>query len=548
MHKYTGRKALAALMILTILLLTSCSATGPKPDTAVPTTSAAVDYSRYLTFVEDEPDTLDFQCTTLHYTVALNVFDRLAEMEQDAEGQTRVVPSLAERWEISEDSLRYTFHLRPGVKFSNGCELTAEDVQYTLERMLTLSDSRSKEIALEIAGAEQLAAGRTDRLAGFIRESDLDFTIVLDEPFPGFLAILTTPAASILDQETVLEAGARFGKEAEWTVGTGSFILREWDKGKDMTLDANRDCWKGAPGCDGLRIRYLTDAADLRMYFEDGELDILNLDGMGDDAEYFYHGDIYQEHLYQVPHVDLAYIALNASINPLDDVRVRKALQLGLNRQVLLDAAYAGRGQLENGIFPHGLEGFNPDAEDLGYDPEKAKELLAEAGYADGFDLPVTVRAAAGANQRQMMEMAASMWKKIGVRATVTVIDETEYMNKRGRGALACYTGTWAADYNDPDNFIYTFFGSAENTKYRSLYYADEDVMARVRAARTIQDREERIREYRALEKRIVAEDAAWIPLFSRTYGYVTADRVKNFTTDWNGWYTPNLMNFTLEE
>ena len=112
-----------------------------------------------------------------------------------------------------------------------------------------------------------------------------------------------------------------------------------------------------------------------------------------------------------------------------------------------------------------------------------------------------------------------------GVRAAIEVLEDDEFMPRRKSGGLACYSATWTADFNDPDNFIYTFFGSRDNARFRSLCYQDEEVMARVRAARRIVDADARLEEYRALERKIVQEDAAWIPLFSRLRYYVTSER-----------------------
>ena len=291
----------------------------------------------------------------------------------------------------------------------------------------------------------------------------------------------------------------------------------------------------------------MTEEVEQRLRFDRGELDILDLDKLGDEAEYFIHGDKYQDRLYQAAQVDISYIALNQSIEPLNNVNVRKALQTALNRQMLLDAFYSGRGTVENGIFPHGLTGFNPDLEPISYDPEEAKRLLNEAGYPEGFDLEIIVSASSGRTLRQLMQMAARMWEQIGVRSTVRVVTESEFMAKRTAGEAACYTATWSADYNDPDNFIYSFFGSRENTLYRSLCYPDGDVIRRVQEARGIRDEKERLAEYAALEKKIIREDASWIPLFSRTHLYVTGERVEHFETAWNGWMQPTFSRITIK-
>jgi ABC-type transport system substrate-binding protein len=135
-----------------------------------------------------------------------------------------------------------------------------------------------------------------------------------------------------------------------------------------------------------------------------------------------------------------------------------------------------------------------------------------------------------------MLRLTAAMWKKIGVRASLLEMDSRAFLERRRKGELACYTGTWSADFNDPDNFISEFFGSRESTLARSLCYPDEEIMKRITDARSIVDPEARIREYRQLEKKIVQDDAAWIPLYSGYHFFVLNDRVKGFQVRWNGW------------
>ena len=537
------RALLLAALLLCACLLTSCAG----KDAAKETAETAADRSRYLRVVDEEPDTVDFQCTNIHYAVALNVFDRLVETQTDAKGNTKIVPSLAESWTVSDDGLKYTFRLRKGVKFSNGEPLTAQDVKYSLMRMLTHPRSRCREIAEGIVGADLLEKRETDDLVGFTDLGDQAFSITLKEPFPAFLASLSMPPASILNEESATAAGDDFGMDPAKTVGTGPFILDSWIPGEGMTLRANPDCWQGAPGVEGIELYYVTDEVEQRLMFERGELDILDLNKLGDEAEYFIHGDIYQKQLHTARQVDISYIALNQAVEPLNDVRVRRALQMSLDRQMILDALYSGRGTVEEGIFPHALKGYNPDLEPIEYDPAGAVALLAEAGYPEGFNLEIQVNASAGRTIRDLMTLTASMWKKIGVKATISVLPESEFMEKRTTGVATCYTANWSADYNDPDNFIYTFFGSEDNTVYRSLNYPDKEVIKRVKNARAILDEDERMQEYSALERKIIREDASWIPLFSHTHIYVTGERVDHFETAWNGASQPTLRRVTLK-
>ena len=527
-------RALGLLLALALLLtLSACAGGGTRTQTALPEAEDSTD--GFLIAVEDEPDTVDFQCTSIHYTIAQNVFNRLVAMENDGDGNAVILPELAESWVISPDRCAYSFHLREGVRFSNGEALTASDVQYTFTRLLTHPNSCNRDIADMILGADSLERGLVNRLLGFEVLGELDFVITLNDPFEAFLACLSMPGASILDRETTEKAGDPFGLDPEWTVGTGSFILQSWEPGKGMLLTANRDCWQGPPRCAGLDLRFMTDAEEIRLLFERGGLDLLNLDDVGKAAEFFLHGDIYQDRLYTVQRISTTYIALNESVKPLSDVRVRKALQLGLNRALLLDAAYSGRGYLENGILPHGVYGFNPDLPEIPFDQDRARALLRQAGYPDGFDLTFTVSAASSLGETALIRTAASAWEKIGVHTDIRLLPDSEFMSLRKSGELACYSATWTADFNDPDNFFYTFFGDGENTRFRSLCYPREEIMERVRDARTIADPEARIGEYRELEEIIVQEDAAWIPLFSRQYTYVTSERLEGFRSSWNG-------------
>ena len=544
-----GGRSVLALFTAVMLCISGCaSASGTGGTDRAASGKDAADTSRYLRITGTEPDTADPQCTASYYNVPLNVFDRLVEVQVDDDGNSSFVPSLADSWEISDDGLVYTFHLHEGVTFSNGSPLTSSDVEYTLIRAITWPDSQAGDIGEYIVGGEELRDGKTRKLEGFRSLSDLDFTITLIDPYAAFLALLSIPQYSILDQETTEAAGDRFGKDPEVTVGTGPFVFREWNPGKEMILAANPDCWSGAPGCDGIFMHFVMDAEAKRLMFEEGELDILDLEDLGIDAEYFIRGDIYQDRLCHGRRVGLTYIALNESVKPLNDVRVRRALQLALDRSAILMNVYGGRGILENGIYPHGLIGFNPDLPEIPYDPKEAAALLAKAGYSDGFDLEITVDDVSSYYSGEILELAASMWEKIGVRTTVKTVDENTFLELRRNSQIACYASRFSVDYNDPDAMIYLFFGTEEGTRSRSLCYGREDIIDRVFNACSIVSDEERLQEYRDLERIIAQEDCAWIPLFSNDHYFIVNERVRNFRVSWNGWSDTQYRNVVIED
>ena len=477
--------------------------------------------------------TADVHKTTKDYQIPINIFDRLVDVEVKDDGSSEIVPSLAESWEISDDALTYTFHLRQGVKFHNGEELTADDVEYSFTRQLSVEGAVNTDFLAQVKGADELIAGTADTLEGFNVLDDYTFTITLKEPYAGFLACLSVPGCSIYNREATEAAGDQFGLDPALTIGTGPFKFTSWTINDRLVLTRNEDYWNGASALPGVVIRIVPDTETQRMMFESGELDLLDLENMPDAVD-----DLtasYPDHIVSGPRVGTTYFALNENVEPLGDVRVRKALQQAIDRQAILDALFGGQGQLENGIFPHGLYGFNEDLPAISYDPEAAKALLEEAGYGGGFDMVIAADSSASTSTTQAIEIIAAQLGEIGVNAQIQNMDEATWLATRNSGEMVSYMSTWSADYNDPDNFIYTFFGSEENTKLRSLNYKDQEVIDRVQQARSIVDPDARIQEYHDLEEKLITEDAAWIPMYSRLHSFAVGKRVQGFEVPWNG-------------
>ena len=536
--------------LICCLLMSACADkqnnTAVVPEQKTEEDSETLEKSSYFSFPGDEPNTMDPQCTSEHYNVPLNVFDRLVEVKT-VDGENQLVPSLAESWSVSDDGLTYTFKLREGVKFSNGSPLTSNDVRFSMERLLTHPKSRNQDIAVSILGADKLRSKAADSLEGFRVIDDLNFEITLQYPYGPFLACLSTPGASILDEETVTAAGDKFGLDIQQTVGTGPFVLENWKAGSEITMVKNNDFWGEPAKCDGLRMIFLSGRVSPLTLFQDGTLDILDLELIGSEAEYLLHGDIYQSLIVSGPRVGITYLAMNETAPQLRDVRVRKALQLALDRTAIMNAVVSGQGYVENGIFPHGLIGFNPDLPEIPYDVEQARQLMEEAGFADGFELDVYYQSNSAKNFRGLCEIISYMWEKIGVKMNIMEVEDTYFVNTRQRGKLPAYVSTWSADFDDPDNFIYTFFGTQENTFARSLFYRNSDVIKRVQGARAIVDHDERMAEYQELERIIVQDDAAWIPLYSSQHNFVVGKNVKGFEVSWNGWSSTRYQNVSVE-
>lgn len=526
---------------------TTDNAAGAESESAAEVKGVDVDTTGYLVAaLTSDIQTADVQKTSEDYEVPFNIFDRLVDIEVDDNGTSKIVPSLAESWDISDDGLEYTFHLRQGVKFHNGNDFTAEDVAYTFHRLLTVEGGVNTEFIDQIKGADELLAGATDTLEGVEVVDDYTVKVTLKEPFAGFLASISSPGVSIYDSEATEAAGEDFGMDPAVTVGTGPFEFSSWSFNNQLVLTRNEDYWKGASELPGVVIKIIPDTETQSMMFESGELDILDLDYAADSVDRF--TETYPDQIVQGPRVGITYFTMNFNQEPFSDVRVRKAVQMSIDRQAILDALYGGRGQVEQGIFPHGLIGFNPDQEEIKYDPEAAKALLAEAGYPDGFDMEIAADSSSSDTVTMALEIISDQLAEVGINAQIRNYDESTWLETRKSGELGSFMSTWSADYNDPDNFIYTFFGTEEKTKIRSINYPDTEVMARVAKARTIVNDDERLAEYKALEEKIVHEDAAWVPMFSRLHLYAVSKRVQGFAPLWNGLSDQLFYHISLGE
>lgn len=526
---------------------TTDNTAGAENESTAEVKGVDVDTTGYLVAaLNADIQTADVQKTSKDYEVPFNIFDRLVDVEVGTDGNSKIVPSLAESWDISDDGLEYTFHLRQGVKFHNGNDFTAEDVAYTFHRMLTVEGGVNTEFIDQIKGADELLAGETDTLEGVEVVDDYTIKVTLKEPFAGFLASISSPGVSIYDSEATEAAGDQFGMDPAVTVGTGPFEFSSWSFNNQLVLTRNEDYWKGASGLPGVVIKIIPDTETQSMMFESGELDILDLDYAADSVDRF--TETYPDQIVQGPRVGIVYFTMNFNKEPFQDVRVRKAVQMSIDRQAILDALYGGRGQVEQGIFPHGLIGFNPDQEEIKYDPEAAKALLAEAGYADGFDMEIAADSSASDTMTMALEIVSDQLAEVGIRAEIKNYDESTWLETRKSGELGSFMSTWSADYNDPDNFIYTFFGNEEKTRIRSINYPDTEVMERVTKARTIVNEDERLAEYKALEEKLIHEDAAWVPMFSRLHLFAVSKRVQGFAPLWSGLSDQLFYNISLSE
>jgi ABC-type transport system substrate-binding protein len=484
----------------------------------------------------EEPQTSDMQMTTSCYMIPLNVYDRLIECVTQGPGKSALVPGLATKWEASKDGKVYTFHLRKGAKFHNGEEVTAQDVVYTFDRMLDPATKALNTDALDfIVGAPDRMAGKASSTAGLKALDKYTVQITLENSFVPFLAIMAAPQCSILSEKFTRPLGSKYGLTAEATCGSGPFILKEWTLNDHHTMVANAQYWRGRPQLDKFVVKVVVDPETIRMLFESGEIDLFDCDFAITQIPYFTSSAKWSKQIVSGPRVGIYYYTFNQKLKPFDDVRVRKAFQMAVDRKLILEKLYYNQGQLENGVMPNGLLHYNPKQTQIEYSPEKAKKLLAEAGYPNGVDMEIALVASTGSQWQKMSEVIQSMVTKAGFRVKLTQMDEAAFYATRKEGKLPMYTNKWSADFNDPDNFFYTFFGE-KGTVARSYNAIDPQNFAALDKGRAETDFAKRGKLYSDLEKRLVIDQAAWLPMFSVKHLYVTQPKVKKFVIPWNGW------------
>ena len=518
------KKYIWLLWLIAVLLLTGCRKSEGNDDTLHLALNADI-------------VTMDVHKTTNDYIVAMNVFDTLFSIKKNDDGSTSIEKSLVDDYELSEDGLNYHFTLKDGIVFSDGTPLTAGDVKFTFERILTIPGGAQTDCVIIIDGAQEMLDGKADTLRGITVLDDRHFTITLTSPFAGFTALLSTPGTVIYSEKIVTEAGDDFGVIPEKTLGTGPYLIKEWTRGSGLTFEYNPRYRGPEPSAKKVSMKVMEPLV-MNLAFQKGDLDIL--DCMYIDSQivsYLYKTDTFKDRIVTIDRMGQNFLIMNENIQPLGDVRVRKAISLAIDRESILNSIYGGDGKLEDGIFPTGCIGYSRNNQGwLNYDPEEAEKLLADAGYSEGFDLDLYADSSADDSVKNTIQIIAENLNSVGIRASIRTIDHASYLDIRNSGKMSCYWALWLLDYNDPDNIIYTFFGSRDNTRLRSLNYSDESVIERVAAAKTIVDETERLNEYEALEKKIIQDDMACVPMFSLKHIFIVSERIESFTPHWAGY------------
>jgi dipeptide transport system substrate-binding protein len=457
--------------------------------------------------------------TSTSFDVTTQVYNTIVEFER---GGTKVMPGLAEKWDITPDGLVYTFHLRKGVKwhttsknFKPTRDFNADDFIFMIERQWKESDPYFKVTSQNHSYFNDM--GMPKLLKSVDRVDDYTVKITLNQPEAPFLANLAMQYAGIQSKEyaiAMLKAGTP-EKIDQDPIGTGPFYLVQYQKDAVIRFKAFPQYWAGKAKIDDLVFAITPDASVRWAKLQKGECHVMpypnpaDLDAIRKDPNV---------QLMEQPGVNVGYLAYNTTKKPFDDVRVRKAINMAINKKAIIDGVYLSTGvAAKNPILPT-MWSYNDAVKDDPFDPEAAKKLLAQAGFPDGFSTDLwamPVQRPYNPNAKRIAELMQADLAKIGVKAEIKSFEWGEYRKRLQAGEHQMGMLGWTGDNGDPDNFLYTLLGcaSAKSVSGSNIskfcYQPYEDLVVKAKTVTKQADREALYKKAQVIFK----EQAPWFTI-----------------------------------
>ena len=455
----------------------------------------------------------------------VEIFSGLMTISPDLD----IVPDLAESFDVSADGKVYTFKLRDNIFFHNGRAVKAEDVQCSLERAASreLASSTAAAYLNDIVGAREKMAGSAKTISGIevVDERTVRFTI--DAPKPYFLAKLTYPTAFVIDCQQAQSNPRNWTRQPN---GTGPYKLREWRLGERIILEANQRYHLGAPKVQ--QAVFDLAGGSLLTRFENNELDTAGISVS--DIERVRDKNNPLNKLYRVtPEFSIAYIAFNTKAPPFDDVNVRKAFGLAIDRKRIADVTFSGMLAPATGILQPQLPGYTPDDKTLPFNPDEAKRALAASKYAGKIPAITLTEIGGGAEGSIDTQAFIEQWKNVlGVDVQIRQSDAATFFSDVDAGRLQMFSTGWIMDYPDPENVLDLKFYS--KSSLNDIEYANPQLDSILERARVEREPAARLKLYQDAEKAILA-DAAVLPLYFAQNHVVVNEAVK-------GWIEPPMV------
>jgi len=455
------------------------------------------------------------------------IFDGLMDYEP---GTTKLKPDLAESYTIADDGKTYTFKLRKGVKFQNGRELTAADVKYTFERLVNPeTGSPGQTYFSKIKGAAEMIAGKADHLSGVATPDDYTVVVELTQPNQPFLNVLAMHFGSIVPKEEVEKYGKDFGRHP---VGSGAFKLAEWVLGQRLVFERNQNYFrKDLPYLDKVIVEVGHEPYVALMRLKRGEVDLLG-DGIPPAAFREVTNDPeLKDQIVPGKQLQTSYVTMNVRIPPFDKLKVRQAINMAINKDRIV-RIINNRGVPANQPLPPTMPGYDKDYKGYPYDPEKARTLLAEAGFPNGFETELYA-ISVDPNPRIAQAIQQDL-ANIGVKVNLMTLAAASVIEAGGQEDQApmIWSGgmAWIADFPDPSGFYWPILGcgAASPGGWNWAWYCDKEIDARAARADSLVDpdrQEARVGMWRAIFTDIM-KDAPWAPVFNEDFYTMHSKRI----------------------
>ncbi|MFO1061246.1 MAG: ABC transporter substrate-binding protein [Dongiaceae bacterium] len=450
-----------------------------------------------------------------NWSVIKSIFDGLMDYKP---GTSELVPDLAESFTISPDGTVYTFKLRPGIKFQNGRALTSADIKYSIERAINpKTQSPGQSYFGMIKGYDEAAAGKTGDVAGITTPDPATVRFELKQPDATFLHIMAINFGYAVPKEEVEKYGADFGKHP---VGTGAFKVGEWTLGQRLVLEKNPLYYrKGIPYLDKITFEFGQEPSVALLRLQKGEVDIL-----GDPIPAASFNQVMADPknkglIVEGSQLQTGYVTMNVNIKPFDSKLVRQAVNMAINKGRIV-RIINNRAVPANQVLPPLMPGYDKGFKGYPYDQAKAKDLLKQAGYPEGF---ATELYAMNADPNPRIAQAIQQdLAAVGIKAEIKALDQAAVIAAGGDGtAPMIWSGgmAWIADFPDPSNFYGGVLGCGGAVKggWNWAWYCNKALDEKADKANAIVDPAKNA-ERLALWQEVFAavmDDAPWAPVFN---------------------------------
>ena len=438
--------------------------------------------------------------------VTVNIFETLVKYEKDGK---EIVPGLATSWKSSEDGLVWVFRLRQGVRFHDGTAFNAQAVEFNFNRWMDKDNPYHNE---QFNYWNYVFGG----FPGFVKSvtalSDYSIEFRLSKPYAPFLSSLAMPVFGIGSPEAI----KKYGREAyKNPVGTGPFVFKSWEPNQNIILVRNEKYWDMPAKVDEVEFKVIPSGQDRLEQLKQGFIQIA--DNLGPDDVASIENDQNLQLLLR-PFYNVGYIAVNNEKPPFDKSDVRIAISLAVDKEKMIKEVFANLARPAKTLIPPLLSGYNESIEDSEYNPEKARQLLARAGYPQGFKTTLWVMTSSRdyfPKPLQTAEYIKESLKDVNIEAAIITYSWDEYLNRIKNGEHELALIGWTGDNIDPDNFLNTLLASNNAEQgYAGNYsfYKNKEVDILLKQARETTDMVFRKNLYRRLLE-IVNYDMPSVPL-----------------------------------